>query len=88
MKKKRVGFILEQPGTVRGHNKLFTTDGKEVGEVTSGTFSPVLQKGIGMAYVSNEFSKNGTKLVAKLRGKDYILKISKMPFVPTKYHKL
>lgn len=32
--------------------------------------------------------KNGTKLVAKLRGKDYTLKISKMPFVPTKYHKL
>lgn len=45
--RKRVGFITSG-APARGHSKLLTADGKQVGEVTSGGFSPCLQKNIAM----------------------------------------
>jgi aminomethyltransferase len=39
------------------------------GEVTSGTFSPCLQTGIGMAYVPAERASTGTRLEIDVRGK-------------------
>ncbi len=52
-------------------------DGGTVGNVTSGTFSPVLKKGIAMAYVKREHSKRGTLL--RVKNMDY--EVVKMPFV-------
>jgi aminomethyltransferase len=48
---KRVGFLVEDPGVVREHCKLFNKDGKQIGETTSGTHGPSLKRSIGMAYV-------------------------------------
>ena len=53
---KRVGFMIES-GPPAGEGSLILMDGKEVGKVTSGTFSPILKKPIGMGYVKTEFSK-------------------------------
>jgi len=41
-----------------------------------------------MAYVSDKLSKVGTKLVAKNRGKDFPITVTKMPFVPAKYYRV
>jgi len=60
---------------------------KEVGKITSGTFSPVLKKSIAMAYVDTPYSKLNTQLNVKVRGKSYPSVISKMPFVPHNYKK-
>jgi aminomethyltransferase len=54
--RKRVGFIVTEPGVIREHCKIFTKDGKEVGETTSGSPSPSLKKSIGMAYVDQVLS--------------------------------
>lgn len=54
--RKRVGFMLNDAGVVREHCKIFTKDGKEVGETTSGGPSPSLKKTIGMAYVDQSVS--------------------------------
>ncbi len=50
--KKRVGFVVTEPGVVREKCKIFTQDGKEVGITTSGSPSPSLKKSIGMAYIN------------------------------------
>eukprot|EP01091_Cochliopodium_minus_P007308 TRINITY_DN17207_c0_g1_i1.p1 TRINITY_DN17207_c0_g1~~TRINITY_DN17207_c0_g1_i1.p1 ORF type:complete len:400 (-),score=137.08 TRINITY_DN17207_c0_g1_i1:73-1272(-) len=82
-KKKRVGIQLPRPP--HPHLKIFDSNGKEIGEVTSGSFSPVLKSGIGMAYVSKEFSKIGTQIFLEFKNKKVPATVSKMPFVPTNY---
>jgi len=56
-------------------------DGSE-GEVTSGTQSPSLSKGIGMGYVQTGFSKPGTELYVNIRSKYLKAVVVKMPFIP------
>jgi aminomethyltransferase len=51
-----------------------------VGIVTSGTFSPVLEKGIAMAYVASLCSEAGTQLSIDVRGKPCDARIVRMPF--------
>lgn len=48
--------------------KVFSA-GIEVGEVTSGTQSPSLKKGIGLAYVARNYAKSGTELTVDVRGR-------------------
>lgn len=57
---KRVGFMLQKAGVVREGASVSTKDGKGVGKVTSGTFSPILKKGVGMMYVDQDLTKEGT----------------------------
>lgn len=57
VKEKRVGFVTDGSSVARHGAEIFSEDGKKVGIVTSGTFSPVLKYGIGMAYLSSKSSK-------------------------------
>jgi aminomethyltransferase len=52
----------------------------EIGIITSGTMSPTLGKGIGIGYVSKDYSKNGTEIVVDIRGKKKSAEIVKNPF--------
>jgi len=61
LKRKLVGFEALGRGIPRPHLKIFNGN-KEVGFVTSGTFSPSLKKGMGMGYVELPFSEPNTKL--------------------------
>jgi aminomethyltransferase len=54
-------------------------DGEAIGEVTSGTLSPSLNYGIGMAYVSNPQAKVGSELEIEIRGQKFIATIEKKP---------
>lgn len=85
-KRKRVGFMVHGAPAREGA-KIFS-EGKEVGIVTSGTFSPTLNKPIAMGYVATPLSANGTKLFAQVRGKDVPVTVEKMPFVPSRYYKV
>lgn len=67
---------------------MSTKDGKQVGKVTSGTFSPILKKGIGMMYVDQDQTKEGTDLTAATKTWNYDIKVSKMPFIEVKYNRL
>jgi aminomethyltransferase len=84
-KRKRVGFVVNGAPAREGA-KVFS-EGKEVGIITSGTFSPTLNKPIAMGYVPAALSANGTKLFAQVRGKDVPIVVEKMPFVSAKYFK-
>jgi aminomethyltransferase len=85
--RKRIGFMLNDAGVVREHCKVFTKDGQEVGETTSGSPSPSLKKSIGMAYVDQAYAAENTELFAEQRSKRFSLSIKKMPFVPSNYYK-
>jgi aminomethyltransferase len=61
---KLVAFVIDGPGIARAHNPV-----KGGGEVTSGTLSPCLKAGIGLAYVPAERSAVGESLEIDVRGK-------------------
>ncbi|WP_114781455.1 glycine cleavage system aminomethyltransferase GcvT [Botryobacter ruber] len=79
--RKLVGFEMVDRAIPRAHYELVDAAGEAIGEVTSGTMSPVLGKGIGMGYVKQEFSKPGTEIYVRVRNKDVKAQVVKPPFV-------
>jgi aminomethyltransferase len=79
---KRVawGLLATGRGIPRSHMQVKTASGEVVGETTSGTFSPTLQKGIALALLSPEVAL-GDNLVIDVRGRDLEVVVTKPPFV-------
>ncbi|HXO42844.1 MAG TPA: glycine cleavage system aminomethyltransferase GcvT [Thermoanaerobaculia bacterium] len=74
-----VGFTVEGRGIARqGHGVL--SGGEAVGEVTSGTWSPTLEKAIGMAYVPPALAAPGTELELDVRGRKLPAAVVELPF--------
>ena len=84
---KRVGFTLEGRQPVREGARILDGEGTEVGRVTSGGFSPTLQKPIGMGYVATALGAPGTSLTLEQRGKLFQAEVASTPFVPHRYHR-
>jgi aminomethyltransferase len=78
--KKLVGFELIDRGIPRQHYELLSSSGEKIGEVTSGTQSPSLNKGIGIGYVKADFAKIGTEILVQVRNNQLKAKVVKMPF--------
>ncbi len=79
--KKLVGFEMIDRGIPRQHYIIKDAAGNTIGEVTSGTQSPSLNKGIGMGYVSAAHSKLDTEIFIEIRDKAIKAKVVKMPFL-------
>jgi aminomethyltransferase len=80
LKRKLIGFTLSERTLARhGFEIMYNT--RIVGHVTSGTFSPSLQKGIGMGYVASEVANVGTTISILVRGKEIQATIMKLPFL-------
>ena len=79
--KRLRGFILSERGIPRHGYELVNSEGTPIGTVTSGTMSPVLDKGIGMGYIAAEYSAFGTQVFVKIRNKNIPAKVVKMPFI-------
>jgi aminomethyltransferase len=71
---------LEVTGGVARHGHEVTKDGTVVGQVTSGTFGPTVQKNIALAYIPAELAKVGTDLAVRIRDRDIPAKVVKVPF--------
>src|SRR5574343_364191 len=79
--KKLVGFeMLERGGIPRQHHIIKDASGNAIGEVTSGTQSPSLNKAIGLGYVSTAFSKPDSEIFIEIRDKHIKAKVVKTPF--------
>ena len=74
------GFIMEDRAIPRQHYEVVNADGEIIGEVTSGTMSPMLKKGIGMAYVTKPYWKDGSEIYIKIRNKTAKAVIQRPPF--------
>jgi aminomethyltransferase len=83
LNRKMIGFELLEKGIPRSHYELCDADGNKIGEVSSGSISPTLQKGIGMGYIQTNYSKVGTLIFVKIREKLLQAQVVKMPFVKT-----
>ncbi|MCF0058366.1 glycine cleavage system aminomethyltransferase GcvT [Dyadobacter sp. CY356] len=81
LKNKLVGFEMIDRGIPRGHYELCDAEGNKLGDVTSGTQSPTLQKGIGLGYVPTAYSKPETEIFVKVRDRLLKAKVVKLPFV-------
>ncbi len=79
--RKLVGFEMIDRGIPRGHYELTDANGNRIGDVTSGTQSPTLGKGIGLGYVPTAHSKPGSELFVKVRDKLLKAQVVKLPFV-------
>lgn len=75
----RIGLQLDGRRVPREHYPLLV-DGESVGEVTSGTFSPTLQKPIAMGYVRSDVGEEGSQLTVDIRGRQESARVVKLPF--------
>jgi aminomethyltransferase len=84
---KRVGFEIGGRQPVREGALVLDGEGNEVGKITSGGFSPSLQRPIAMGYVASHLAADGTALKLEQRGKLFDARVVPMPFVPHRYHR-
>jgi len=77
LKKKLVALVLEDRGVLRGHQKVMAAN-QEIGEITSGTFSPSMEKSIALARVARDI---GATVQVDVRGKLLNARVVKAPFV-------
>ncbi len=80
IKKKLVGFEVLERRVPRHGYLIEDIDGNEIGQVTSGTQSPSLDKPIGLGYVSKELAKIDQEIFIAVRNKKLKAKIVKLPF--------
>lgn len=80
VKRKLVGFELIERGIPRHDYEIVDSEGNVIGKVTSGTMAPSLGKGIGMGYVTTEFSKADSEIFIKIRNNNVKAKVVKTPF--------
>src|SRR5215468_593857 len=84
--RKLVGFEMVERQVPR-HGYRILRGGEPVGVVTSGSFSPSLERGIGMGYVRADLSAVGTELDVEIRGTGQRARVVRTPFYPSKAKK-
>ncbi|WP_409346969.1 glycine cleavage system aminomethyltransferase GcvT [Paenibacillus sp. MBLB4367] len=77
--RKLVGIEMIDRGIPRSHYPVFA-DGKQIGEVTTGTQSPTLKTNVGLALIDKAYAELGTELFVEIRGKQLRAKVVKTPF--------
>jgi aminomethyltransferase len=81
IQRKLVGFEVLDKGIPRHGYEIKDFSGMQIGEVTSGTQSPSLNKAIGLGYVRDTFSNPDTKIYIKVRDKLLLARVVKLPFL-------
>lgn len=79
--RKLVGFKMIDKGIPRHDYQIKDAGGNVIGKVTSGTMSPVLGIGIGLGYVTTEYSTPEKEIFIDVRGKGLKAQVSKLPLI-------
>ncbi len=79
LRRKLVGIELRERGVPRASYPILR-DGQRIGELTSGTHAPTLNRPIGMGYVAPEHATPGTDIAIEIRGKPIAAAIVTLPF--------
>ena len=80
IRRKLIGFELQERGIPRQGYAILDAEGNEIGNVTSGTQAPSVQKGIGLGYVTKELSALGTEIFIQIRKNKVPATVVKLPF--------
>jgi aminomethyltransferase len=83
----RVGIQPEGRQPAREGTEIFK-DGRRIGIVTSGGFGPTVNGPVGMGYVETSCAAPGTAITLVVRGKELPAKVVKLPFVPSRFHRI
>ena len=83
--RRLVGLRPEGRAPVRAGAVLRSTDGAEIGRVTSGVFGPSVGGPVAMGYVAASHAEAGTAVQAEVRGKALPVTVTKLPFIKTGY---
>lgn len=78
--RKLIGFELNERGIPRQGYDIVDSQGKKIGEVTSGTMSPSLKKGIGLGYVPSVLADVGSNIHIQIRKNAVSATVVKLPF--------
>ena len=76
------GLLAAERAIPRAGMPVLSADGADIGELTSGTFSPTLKQGIGLALLDPSITE-GSEVVVDVRGRRATFTVTKPPFVPT-----
>lgn len=87
VQRRVVGLDITGRGVAREHYNVLTPGGEPAGTVTSGVFSPTLNKALAMALVNIAYAKAGTELAIDIRGKAVPATVAKTPFYKKAYRK-
>lgn len=80
IKRRRVGIRMIEGGVLRQNYEIYTNEGEKIGQLTSGTFSPLLKCGIGMAYLPTPHAQEGNIVNVKIRDKLSKAEVASFPF--------
>ena len=84
MSRARVGLLVEG-APARENATIADSAGIGIGRVTSGGFSPSLNRAIALGFVDPEHAAPGTRLQVSVRGKLRSAEVTSLPFVPHRY---
>ena len=77
------GLLALDRGVLRGHLDVWDAENRVIGQTTSGTFSPTLGKGIGLALIDTAAGvTEGAEIAVDVRGRRVRVQVVKPPFVP------
>jgi len=79
VEKRLKGFVMIDRGIPRQHYEVVNAKGEIIGEVTSGTMSPIMKQGIGMAYLNKGYWKTDSEIFIRIRNKDLKAKVVNLP---------
>lgn len=82
---KRIGLVVEGRIPVREHQAIHDSNHRNVGMISSGRFSPSLNKPIAMALIDSQCSD--ATLYAYVRNKTIAMQVTPLPFVNPRYHR-
>ena len=80
VQRKLIGFEMVDRGIPRNNYDIVNESGEQIGHVTSGTMSPSMKIGIGLGYVSKEYSGIDSEIFIAVRNKQLKAKVVKPPF--------
>jgi len=87
VQKQLVGIKPDGRAPAREGTKIFSTNGEEIGFVTSGGFGPSVKGPVAMGYVGKDFIESGTKIILEVRGKPLPAHVQNLPFVPHNFYR-
>ena len=84
-----VGFVPLGKAPIRANTELFGhgSSSDKIGWITSGSFSPTLKHPIALGYLKKEYSIQGNRVNAQVRGKLLEIEVTKLPFVKKNFKK-
>lgn len=79
--RKLRGFVMVDKGIPRHGYEIVDEQGELIGQVTSGSISPVLNNGIGMGYIRTDAQLTDQMIYIKIRNKNLKAELTKLPFI-------